>query len=54
MTMLSFKQIEPNYAKKVYCERGCGWIIKFSHCLDFGYHKYGVITKKKMCEVNKF
>ena len=43
MTMLSFKQVESNYGKKEPCERGCGRIIKFSHCLNFGYCKYGVI-----------
>ena len=41
MTMLSFKQIASNYGKKEPCERDCSWIIKFSHCLNFGYRKYG-------------
>ena len=68
MTMLSFKQIKSNYGRKEPCEQACCWIIKFSHCLNFGYHKYGIIiffhfklemavhatlTKKKICEVNK-
>ena len=43
MTMPSFKQVESNCSKKEPCERGCSWIIKFCHCLDFGYHKYGII-----------
>ena len=43
MTMLSFNQIKSNYSKKGPCERGCSWIIKFSHCLNFGYYKYGII-----------
>ena len=43
MTMLSFNQIQSNYSKKLPCERGCSWIIKFSHCLNFGYYKYGII-----------
>ena len=34
MTMPSFKQVESNYGKKESCERGCSWIIKFSHCLN--------------------
>ena len=42
MPMPSFKQVESNYSKKELCERGCSW-IKFSHCLNFGYHKYGII-----------
>ena len=50
---LSFKQIESNYSKKEHCERG-SWIITFSHCLDLGYCKYGIITKKKWCEMNNF
>ena len=48
MTILSFKQVEFNCGKKEHCKQGCSWIIKFSHCLDFGYHKYGIIAKKKM------
>ena len=43
MTMLSFKQVESNYSKKKPCERGCSWIIKFPHCLNFRYLKYGII-----------
>ena len=43
MTMLSFKEVESNYGKREPCERGCSWIIKFSHCLNFGYRKYGII-----------
>ena len=42
------KVISMNY------ERGCSWIIKFSYCLDFGYHKHGIIKKKKIFEVNNF
>ena len=38
-----FKQVESNYDKKAPCKRGCSWIVKFSHCLNFGYHKYGII-----------
>ena len=43
MTMLSFKQVESNYGKRGSCEQGCSWIIKFSHCLNFGYCQYGII-----------
>ena len=43
MTMLSFKQVESNYGKKEPCERGCSWIIKFSHYLNFEYRWYGII-----------
>ena len=43
MTMLSFKQVESNYGKKEPCERGCSWIIKFSHYLNFEYRRYGLI-----------
>ena len=43
MTMLSFKQVKSNYGKEEPCERGCCWIIKFSHCLNFGYQKYAII-----------
>ena len=43
MTMSSFKQVQSNYGKKEPCERGCSWIIKFSHCLNFGYGKHGII-----------
>ena len=43
MTMSSFKQVESNYGKKEPCERGCSWIIKFSHCLNFEYCKYSII-----------
>ena len=41
--MSSFKQTESNYGKKEPCEQGCSQIIKFSHCLNFGYCKYGII-----------
>ena len=68
MTTLSLKQVESNYGKREPCEQGCGWIIKFSHCLNFGYGKYGIIIfyfelkmtahaarmNKKMCEVSNF
>ena len=68
MTMPPFQKVESNYGKKEPCEWGCSCIIKFSHCLHFGYGKYGVIifsiqtqmaahgsrTEKKICEVNKF
>ena len=40
--MLSFKQVESNYSKKEPCEQGCSWTIKFSHCFNFGYCKYGL------------
>ena len=43
MTMFSFKEVESNVGKKALCERGCSWMIKFSHCLNFGYRKYGII-----------
>ena len=43
MTMLSFKQVESNYGKREPCQWGCNWIIKFSHCLNFGYSKYSII-----------
>ena len=52
--MLSFEQVESNYGKKEHCEEGCSWIIKFFHRLDFGHHKFGIVRKKKMHEVNKF
>ena len=42
MTMPSFKQVESNYGKKESCEWVCSWIIKFSHCLNFGYRQYGI------------
>ena len=42
MTMPSFKQVESNYNKKEPCEQR-SWIIKFSHCLNFGYRKYCII-----------
>ena len=54
MTKLSFKQVASNYSKKEHCKQGCSWIIRFSHCLDFRYRKYGIITKKKTCEVKNF
>ena len=41
MTMLSFKQVEFKHGKIKPCEQGYSWIIKFSHCLNFGYGKYG-------------
>ena len=44
MTVRSLKQVESNYGKKEPCERGCSWIIKFSHCLNFEYGKYGIIN----------
>ena len=50
MTMPSFRQVESKYCKKKPCERGCGWIIKLSHCLDFGYRC--TLEEKKICEVN--
>ena len=43
MTMSLFKQVESNCGKKVPCERGCSWMIRFSHCLNFGYRQYGII-----------
>ena len=51
MTLPSFKQIESNYCKKEPCERGCIWIIKFfhclnfkfSHCVNFGHRQYVII-----------
>ena len=43
MTMLSFKQGESNYDKKEACQRGCTWMIKFSHCLNFGYRECGIV-----------
>ena len=43
MTMLSFKQVKSNCGKRESCERGYCWIIKFPHCLNFGYHRYGII-----------
>ena len=66
--MLSFKQVESNYGKKEPYERGLSWVIMFSHCLNFGYRKYGIIIfstqtqngcircthEKKVCEVNNF
>ena len=36
MTMLSFKEVGLNNDKKEPNEQGCSWIIKFSHCLNFG------------------
>ena len=43
MPMPSFKQVESNYSKKELNERDCNWIIKFSHCYNFGYRKYSII-----------
>ena len=37
MSMLPFKQVESNNDKKEPWDQGCGWIIKFSHCFNFGY-----------------
>ena len=59
MTMPSFEQVESSHRKKEPCERGCNWIVKFCHCLNFGYRKYGIIilsahTMKKICEVRNF
>ena len=33
-------QLESIYGKKEPCKQGCSWIIKFSYCLNFRYHKY--------------
>ena len=44
MTMLSFKQVEFNYGKKAACKRSCNQIIKFSHCFNFAYFKYGIVV----------
>ena len=41
--MPSFKQVKFNRDKKEPCERGCSWIMKFFHCLNFGYRKYAII-----------
>ena len=41
--MLSSKQVESNYGKKEPWEQSCSWIIKFSHCLNFGYLKFVII-----------
>ena len=55
MAMPSFKQVEVNYDEEEPCERGCSWIIKFSHCLNFGYRKYGIIFLIcTICKVNNF
>ena len=68
MTMLSIKEVESSFSKKEPYERGSAWIIKFSHLLNFGYHKYGIIIfsirsqngctccthKEKICEENNF
>ena len=43
MSMLSFKQVEFNNDGKEPFKRGCSWIIKFVHCLNFGYHQYGIV-----------
>ena len=48
MTMPSFMQVESNYGKKEPYELGCSWIIMFSHCLNFGYCKYGIIFSIKI------
>ena len=39
--MLCFKQVESNYDQKEPCQQDFSW-IKFSHCLNFGYRKYGI------------
>ena len=44
ITVPSFKQVESNYCKKEPWEWGCSWIIKFFHCLNFGYYKCGIIV----------
>ena len=41
--MLSFKQVESNHGKGDPYKPGCSWIIKFSHCLNFGSRKYVII-----------
>ena len=43
MIMLSFKQVESNYGNREPREWDCGRNIKFFHCLNFGYFKYGII-----------
>ena len=43
MPMPSFEQVESNYSTKELCKQGFSWIIKFSHCLNFGYNKYCII-----------
>ena len=43
LTMSSFKQVQSNYGKKERCEQSCSQVIKFSHCLNCGYCKYGII-----------
>ena len=43
MTMPSFEQVESSHRKEEPCERGCNWIVKFCHCLNFGYRKYVII-----------
>ena len=35
MTMPSLEQVESKEKEKEPCKRGCSWIIKFSHCLNF-------------------
>ena len=68
--MLSLKQVESNYLKKEPCnDYCCSWIIKFSYCLKYEYHKCVVLltfkfelkialhaapTRKKVCEVTTF
>ena len=37
ISMLSFKQVESNNDQKEPRDRGGGWIIKFSHRLNFEY-----------------
>ena len=68
MTMQSFKKVESDCGKKEPCKWGCSLIIKFSHCLKFGYSKHGIIifqfelrmavddahTIKRICELNNF
>ena len=45
MTVVSFKQAKSDYGKKEPHERGCCWIIKFSHCLNFEFFQFEL--KKK-------
>ena len=39
----AIEQIESNHGKREHWKWGCSWIIKFSHLLNFGYHKYVII-----------
>ena len=47
VTILSFTQVESNYGKEEQCERGCSWIIKFSHCMDFDTINMVLLQRKK-------